>query len=399
MSHRIFVTGIGIVCAAGNSASETLSSLAAQKSGISGMQYLDSRLKDLFPVGEVKLSNKDLCDNLSIPIKNYSRTYLLALTAAREAAGEMIENYNPSRLGIVSGSTVGGMDLSEKYFQSVYAGIDADISDLKQHDCGFSTELIAEKLGIKGYLSTVSTACSSSANSIIHASMLIKSGIIDAAVAGGVDSLAKFTLNGFNSLKILDSKLCSPFDENRNGLNLGEGAAFLFIESERSASSHMNDVICEIKGFGNSCDAFHQTAMSEEGIGPKLAMRSALNSALLDPSEIDYINLHGTGTSNNDLSEGLAIEEVFSGAIPFYSSTKSYTGHTLGAAGAVEAVISALSLKTNTIYPNINFTTKMKELSTAPVSVIMKNDNLRNIMSNSFGFGGNNSSIIFSKVE
>jgi len=139
--------------------------------------------------------------------------------------------------------------------------------------------------------------------------------------------------------------------------------------------------------------------MSEEGIGPKLAMRSALNSALLDPSEIDYINLHGTGTSNNDLSEGLAIEEVFSGAIPFYSSTKSYTGHTLGAAGAVEAVISALSLKTNTIYPNINFATRMKELSTAPVSAIMKKDNLRNIMSNSFGFGGNNSSIIFSKVE
>ena len=396
MKQRVFVTGIGIVSAIGRTVDETADSLFSGNTGISGMRYLDSSLKDLFPVGEVKYSNSDLSDLLSIPEAKYSRTFLLSLAAAREAAGERLSSYNPCRLGFVSGNTVGGMDLTEKYFQSMHSGQAADVTGLLQHDCGYSAQKIAEGLNISGYVTTVSTACSSSTNSIMHAAMLIRSGIVDAALAGGVDSLTKFTLNGFNSLKILDSQLSSPFDENRNGLNLGEGAAYLFLESEKSASGHMQDVLCEVKGFGNSCDAFHQTAMSEDGKGPKLAMRGALKSAGLEASEIDYINLHGTGTSNNDLSEGIAIEDVFSGSIPIYSSTKSYTGHTLGAAGAVEAVICTLSIKNGIIFPNINFKTRMKELSVDPVSSLLKK-NIRNVMSNSFGFGGNNSSIIFSK--
>lgn len=398
MKQRVFITGTGIISAIGRSADETINSLLSCNTGISDMQFLDSRLKDMFPVGEVKFSNSDLSDMLSVSGNKFSRTFLLSLAAAREASGDRLKNYSPERVGFVSGNTVGGMDLTEKYFQSLHLNEDADITGLVQHDCGYSAQKIADSLNIKGYVTTVSTACSSSANSIMHGAMLIRSGAADAVLAGGVDSLTKFTLNGFNSLKILDPALCSPFDEHRNGLNLGEGAAYLFLESEKSASEHMHDVICEVKGFGNSCDAFHQTAMSEDGRGPKLAMRGALKSAGLESSEIDYINLHGTGTSNNDLSEGISIEEVFAGNIPPYSSTKSYTGHTLGAAGAVEAVISALTIKNGIIFPNINFKTRMKELSADPVSSLLEKNDIRNVMSNSFGFGGNNSSIIFSKV-
>jgi len=398
LKQRVFITGIGIISAIGRSADETINSLCSCNTGISGMRFLDSRLKDIFPVGEVKYSNSDLSDMLSVHENKYSRTFLLSLAAAREASGDRLKDYNPARVGYVSGNTVGGMDLTEKYFQSLHSGGEADITSLLQHDCGYSAQKAAECLNISGYVTTISTACSSSANSIMHAAMLIRSGVIDAAVAGGVDSLTKFTLNGFNSLKILDTQLCSPFDENRNGLNLGEGAAYLFLESEKSASDHMQDVICEVKGFGNSCDAFHQTAMSEDGMGPKLAMRGALKSSGLEPRDIHYINLHGTGTSNNDLSEGISIEDVFTGTIPPYSSTKSYTGHTLGAAGAIEAVISALTIKNGIIFPNINYKTRMKELSADPVSSLLKTNDIRNVMSNSFGFGGNNSSIIYSKV-
>ena len=398
MKQRVFVTGTGIISAIGRTTDETSDSLYSRSTGVSGMKFLDSRLKDMFPVGEVKYSNSDLSDLLSVPEDKYSRTFLLSLAAAREAAGDRLKDFDPCRTGFISGNTVGGMDLTEKYFQSMHSGREACITGLLQHDCGYSARKIADFLNITGYVTTISTACSSSANSIIHAAMLIRSGVVDAAIAGGADSLVKFTLNGFSSLKILDTHLCSPFDENRNGLNLGEGSAYLFLESEKSVSGHMQDVICEIKGFGNSCDAFHQTAMSDDGKGPKLAMSGALKRAGLAPSEIDYINLHGTGTSNNDLSEGISIEDIFSGCIPPYSSTKSYTGHTLGAAGAVEAVISALTIKNGMIFPNINFKTRMKELSKDPVSSLLKRDDIRNVMSNSFGFGGNDSSIIFSRV-
>jgi 3-oxoacyl-[acyl-carrier-protein] synthase-1 len=398
VKQRVFITGTGIISAIGRSAEETINSLLSCNTGISEMKFLDSRLKDMFPVGEVKYSNSDLADMLSVSDTRFSRTFLLSLAAAREAAGDRLKNYRPERVGFISGNTVGGMDFTEKYFQSLHLKENADITGLVQHDCGYSAQKVADCLNINGYVTTISTACSSSANSIMHGAMLIRSGAADAVLAGGVDSLAKFTLNGFNSLKILDPGLCSPFDENRNGLNLGEGAAYLFLESEKSASEHLHDVICEVKGFGNSCDAFHQTAMSEDGRGPKLAMRGALKSAGFESSEIDYINLHGTGTSNNDLSEGISIEEVFAGNIPLYSSTKSYTGHTLGAAGAVEAVISALTIKSGIIFPNINFKTRMKELSADPVGSLMEKNDIRNVMSNSFGFGGNNSSIIFSKV-
>jgi 3-oxoacyl-[acyl-carrier-protein] synthase-1 len=232
-----------------------------------------------------------------------------------------------------------------------------------------------------------------------YAASLIRNGYTDRMLAGGSDALSRFTINGFSTLKILDEAQCNPFDENRGGLNLGEGAAYLLLESEKSAAAHPEDILGELSGCGNACDAFHQTAMSDNGEGPYLSMKYALADAGISIDDVDYINLHGTGTDNNDVSEGRAIERLGAKTIPPYSTTKSYTGHTLGAAGAIEAVISILSIRERMIFPNLNFTTRMKELSCDPVREVVRNADLTHVMSNSFGFGGNNSSLILSKAS
>ncbi len=226
---------------------------------------------------------------------------------------------------------------------------------------------------------------------------MIKQGKLDRVIAGGSDFLTLFTLNGFNSLMILDREQCRPFDENRNGLNLGEGSGFLVLESEELVSREGKAILCELKGYGNTCDAYHQTASSPEGHGAYLSMQQALEVAQLAPADIDYINTHGTGTRNNDLSEGVAIERLFQHTLPLCSSTKSYTGHTLGAAGAIEAVLSIVAMQQGWVYPNLNFSTQMHELKFTPLTGFKTNVTLHHIMSNSFGFGGNNSSLIFSR--
>jgi 3-oxoacyl-[acyl-carrier-protein] synthase-1 len=290
------------------------------------------------------------------------------------------------------------MDRSEHFYRAYLKdNRKGRIRDVIGHDCGDSTERIADNLGIKDFLSTINTACSSSANSIMLATRMIRQGKLDRAVAGGSDALTLFTINGFNSLMILDRQPCRPFDENRNGLNLGEGAGFLVLESETSVIRENKPVLCEITGFGNSCDAYHQTASSPEGHGALMAMKNALETAHIATEDISYINAHGTGTRNNDLSEGNALEKLFMGKVPPCSSTKSYTGHTLGASGAIEAVLSVLALQNGWIYPNLNFSQKMNELGFTPVTGFLTGLPLRHVMSNSFGFGGNNSSLIFSK--
>ena len=225
---------------------------------------------------------------------------------------------------------------------------------------------------------------------------LIKAGIIDRAIVGGTDALTKFTVNGFNVLQILDDRPCQPFDENRRGLNLGEGAGYLMLEAEGIAPKHL--IKAEVLGYANSNDAYHQTASSPDGTGAYLAMREAMSIANLNPKDIDYINVHGTGTNNNDLSEGIAIKRLFENDIPPFSSTKSFTGHTLGASGGIEAVFSVLSLEHQIIFPNLRFETPIESLDKMiPVTKLKKNYPMKNILSNSFGFGGNTSALIFSK--
>ncbi len=297
--------------------------------------------------------------------------------------------------GLISGSTVGGMVSTEKYYLDFLEN-DSRNAWIEANESSESTERIARHLGIRDFVSTINTACSSSANVIMTGARLIRAGMLDRVIVGGTDALSLFTLNGFNTLMIYDREPCKPFDEHRNGLNLGEGAAFLVLESEECAGSR--PVLCELSGYGNSTDAHHQTALSPEGTGPYLAMKLALERGGLKPGDISYINVHGTATINNDLSEGMGDAETFREKIPPFSSTKSFTGHLLGASGAVEAVFSILSIQHDIIWTNLNFTTPMKEFGFSPASQAIHGSGIQHVLSNSFGFGGNNTSLLFSRI-
>lgn len=400
MSKRVFVTGIGMISAIGNNANACLDSLIAERSGIGSITLPDTIHKGNIPMAEVKMTNHELLLALGLEGRNnFTRTALLGLMAATEALkSASISDVDEFRTGLISATTVGGMDRSENFYRSFLDdNTKGRLINVVNHDCADSTERIADYAGIKEHVTTISTACSSSVNSIIYGSNLIKTGQLDRVIVGGTDAVTRFTLNGFNTLMILDKTGCHPFDENRAGLTIGEGAAYLIIESEETLEKHPKIILAEIVGYANANDAFHQTASSPEGTGAFLAMSNALKMSELKPSDISYINVHGTGTQNNDLSEGIAIERLFGDNVPPFSSTKGYTGHTLGAAGALEVVISILSLNNSLLFPTLNFSTPMKELRIRPLSQLIREVSLEYALSNSFGFGGNNSTIIIKK--
>ncbi|HOY31148.1 MAG TPA: beta-ketoacyl-[acyl-carrier-protein] synthase family protein [Bacteroidales bacterium] len=401
MHEKVFIAGIGTISAVGQNVTETLESLKASKHGVGKIEYIDTIYKNAIPFAEVKRSNRELKEILGIDSrKMITRTSLFGMMAAAEALRHAELDITKCRCGIVSATSVGGMDLSERFYDEFYADHAAgDINAIRGHDCADSTEHIADFLGIKDYLATISTACSSSANAIMFASRLIKNDMLDAALAGGTDTLTRFTLNGFNTLMILDKNHCKPFDAGRAGLNLGEGAGFVLLVSERMLGKLKNKPLAEVKGFGNANDAYHQTASSPDGQGAFLAMSKALAVSGLQPGDIDYINVHGTGTGNNDLSEGMAMKRIFGDNIPLFSSTKPFTGHTLGAAGGLEAVISVLTLQNSMIFPNLNFSDPMPELGMTPVTRLIEHHKVTNVLSNSFGFGGNNSTLIISAIQ
>jgi 3-oxoacyl-[acyl-carrier-protein] synthase-1 len=331
---------------------------------------------------------------------NFSRTAMLSLVAAREAiADAAIPGLANLRTGFVSANTVGGMDKSEDFFIEFLAdNSKGKLRNVFDHECGSMTELVANELGITDYMTTLSTACSSSANAIFYGARLINNGLLDVVIAGGADALTKFTLNGFNTLMILDKEFCKPFDQNREGLNLGEGAGYVVLVSDQVAGTLSKEPYALLSGYQNSNDAYHQTASSPEGTGSYLAMQGALKKAGLQPGDIDYINVHGTGTPNNDGSEGMAIKRLFDPHYPAMSSTKSFTGHTLGASGGIEAVFSCLAINKGIIYPNLRFKTQMEDMPFAPETKFRDNQIIEHAMSNSFGFGGNCTSLVFSKI-
>lgn len=399
MHNPVYVAGAGIISAIGNNITECINALENSRTGIGVMQYLSSIHQQTLPVGEVKKSNHELAQSADLPAST-TRTALLSMVAAKEALQNAgIEDLNGLHAGFVSANSVGGMDKTENFFKAFLKDHSAGrLRDVVNHECGSPTKIVADKLGIKHLATTISTACSSSANAIFFGARLIKNNMLDVVIAGGTDALTKFTLNGFNSLMILDNEPCKPFDENRKGLNLGEGAGYIVMLSEKAANALNVQPVCSLSGYHNANDAYHQTASSPEGTGSYLAMKGALQKSGLQPSDIDYINLHGTGTRNNDIAEGTAIKQLFDGPYPKMSSTKSFTGHTLGASGGIEAVFSVLAIQHGFIYPNLHFTTQMKELPFAPEKTFSKGVSVKNVLSNSFGFGGNCSSLIFSKL-
>lgn len=393
----VAITGMGIISAIGHSVEENKASLLASKTGVRDIRHIQTKHSQVIKVGEVSLTNKELTTQLHLPdVHNYTRTGLLGLFAAKAA----LENANildcsTYRTGFISSTTVGGMDMTEKHIKQ-FTTNPATQKYIETHHAGHSTQKIADALGINGMVTTISTACSSAANAIILGARLIKAGKLDRVLVGGTDSLSKFTINGFKTLMIQSDTLCAPFDAHRKGLNLGEAAAFLVLESDAMVEKEKKEVLAYLSGYGNANDAYHQTASSENGEGAFLAMQKALKIADLNSNQIDYINAHGTATPNNDFSESIALQRVFGKNIPDFSSTKSFTGHTLAAAGAVEAVFSILALQEQYIFPNLNFETAMPETGLKPITSGFKKE-IKHVLSNSFGFGGNCSTLIFSK--
>ena len=389
----IAVTGIGIICAIGNDTASVLRSLQEGRTGIGPMRYLQSCHKEL-PVGEVKLSNEEMKRMLGQDKDAIiSRTVLMGAIAIRQALENAQCSMKGKRIVVISGTTVGGMDITERYFMQMQKD-DALLPVLEKHDCGSSTREMADLAGLKdAEVCTISTACSSAVNAIILASEMLRNDEADIVIAGGTEALSRFHLNGFNTLMILDKECCRPFDKTRAGLNLGEGAAFVVLQKETPS---MGRGSIFIRGYANRCDAFHQTASSENGEGAFLAMSEALKMAGLKPQDIQYINAHGTGTPNNDSSESAAIRRVFGKDIPFVSSTKGFTGHTTSASGSIETVISILALQNNFVPINLGWKEQDEDCITpfGNEKLRLKNEELKNILCNSFGFGGNDSAIV-----
>jgi 3-oxoacyl-[acyl-carrier-protein] synthase-1 len=391
---------MGIVTGLGIGKTNTLQALRQKQTGIGKVRHLQTIHKE-FPAGEVPFTNEQFFQLLDIePEKIYTRTALLGRIALKEALQEAnITQKCPGKIAFISGTTVGGMDKSEQYYTDFLSN-NTKNEYIETHDCGATTNLIAaEYKGVFDMMTTLSTACSSAANAIILGANLIKTGKVDVAVVGGSECLSKFHFNGFNTLMILDKQPCRPFDKTRAGLNLGEGAAYLVLESEKSAKERKITPICKLSGYANTCDAYLQTASSPNGEGAYLAMIKSLKQSNLKSKDIDYINAHGTGTQNNDETEEIAIMRVFGDDVPFISSTKSFTGHTTSAAGSVESVISILALRHNFIPVNLNFSQPMNENSFTPATQSETNRELKHVLTNSFGFGGNDSACIFSRID
>jgi 3-oxoacyl-(acyl-carrier-protein) synthase len=394
----VAITGIGIISSIGKTMEESQQALLSGTHGISRIEHVDTKLRDNIWVGEIKYSNAELADLLKLPAgHNYTRTAMLGCYAAQAAVASLGScDMDAYKTGLISSTSVGGMDYTERYFYK-YLEDPALHPYISTHDAGDSSHKIADYLGIQGLVTTISTACSSAANAIMMGARLIKHGRLDRVIVGGTDALSKFTINGFNTLMILSDELCQPFDQNRKGLNLGEAAAYLVLESEEVVRKENRKPLAYLAGYGNANDAFHQTASSDNGEGAFLAMEKAFTVAGLSASAIDYINAHGTATPNNDLSEGRALQRIFSDDMPLFSSTKAFTGHTLAAAAAIEAVFCIVALQQQIVFPNLNFKTQMEELDCSPQTEA-RPAQLEHVLSNSFGFGGNCSSLIFSKA-
>lgn len=393
-SQSIVITGEGIVSAIGIGKAAVKESLLNLHTGIGDMRYLDSRVHNL-PVGEVKMSNKDMKTRLGISAeRELSRTTLMGIMAVRQAFVEAkIPTDRSFRVVLISGTTVAGMDITERKFKDWET--EGQPSDwIEHHDCGSCTADIASYFDCFNDYTTISTACSSAANALILGADMLKAGDADIVVAGGSEALSCFHLNGFNSLMILDHNICRPFDKNRAGLNLGEGAAYVVMEREDDATRRGANIDAWLSGYDNACDAYHQTASSPEDTGAQMAMRGALKMSGIGREDIQWIHAHGTGTPDNDKSEAVAIREVFGNSQPTVSSTKGYTGHTTSASGSISAVISIIAMNGGFIPANIGLIEPIDERLKLPTTNISRP--VHNVMVNSFGFGGNDSCLILS---
>ncbi|MBI2257944.1 MAG: beta-ketoacyl-[acyl-carrier-protein] synthase family protein [Flavobacteriia bacterium] len=395
MSGSIVVSGIGIISAIGNNIEEIHFSLKNGICGIKRAQILKSKYKENFLFGEIPFSNQELIKKYSLSLsEDYTRTDILAEIAFQQAfqdAGWSHECIQSNKTCFISSSTVGGMsEIDELYHDAIHKTNPSVF--IQSYAFSAHAKKIVERYEIKGKTAVINTACSSSSNAILLAQRMIEQGYADRAIVGGVDSLSKFTINGFSSLSILSQGYCKAFDQNRDGLNLGESAVYLCLEKE---SKNTKNYYGKIISGGNANDSFHPSALSDDGKGITLAITSALEKAKLSFENIDFIQAHGTGTPNNDLVETKTMKTLFKRHLPFYSS-KTYVGHTLAASGAFGIVTCLLALKNKEIYANLNFQQAIEEINYPP-NLINQPFEAKYAMSNAFGFNGNCTSIILQR--
>lgn len=331
-----------------------------------------------------------------IPLEDkkwHSRNNQLAWTAAQSILPDiqaLISKFGQERIGVIIGTSTSGIGDNEKDIQiHAQSGALPESYHYSKQEMGETASFLGAAIDVTGPIFGISTACSSGAKALASARRLIRSGICDAVIAGGVDTLCKLTVQGFSSLEAVSEEQCNPFSANRKGINIGEAAALFIVSKETSE--------IELAGVGESSDAYHISAPDPSGQGAINCMTAALNDAKVSASEINYINLHGTATELNDQMEAKAVAEVFGSHTPC-SSTKPFTGHTLGAAGALEAAICWLALQENMIPRHLWDNCQDNKLPKINLSNTEQKRTLHYALSNSFAFGGNNISLILRKI-
>ena len=393
----VFVSRLTATSCIGRGLDQTLSALLERQSGLKQCAFQDIDIKTW--VGEVDAVDDE---EMEPELRDYDcRNNRLAQLALRqdgfsEAVDTAARRWGRGRIGVFLGTSTAGILQTEWAFRHrdpISGCLPTNFVYAATHSPYSLSDFIRRKLRLEGPAMSVSSACSSSAKALASAKRMLDAGLIDAAVVGGVDSLCATTLYGFHSLGLLADGPCRPFSDDRKGISLGEAAAYLLLERLPDRPADGDAVV--LLGVGESSDAYHMSSPHPEGLGARMAMEQALSSAGLSPAGIDYINLHGTATFNNDSSEAIAVADVFGATTPC-SSTKGATGHTLGAAGALEAVICAIAIQHDLMPagPEIGQTD-----TTTGIQYLASNKRQRvsHVLSNSFGFGGSNCSLVFGR--
>lgn len=384
----ISLNAVGMVNAMGNSLDEIAANLVAGNAP--GMVFdTDAWLQQgECCVGRVTAVLPPIPESLPQHNSRNNRLLLAALAQIQPQVEEAIASYGADRVAVVLGTSTSGLDEADRMVTGVHEGKPLDSYRYGQQELGDPSRFLSEYLQLFGPALTISTACSSSARAIITGKRLIESGMVDAAIVGGADTLSRMPVNGFNSLESLSECLCCPFSAERNGITVGEAAALLLLSRKPG--------VVQLLGVGESSDAWHMSAPHPEGAGAIRAIEMAMKEAGLTRDDIGYINMHGTATRLNDQIEAKVINQLFGESVPG-SSTKHLTGHTLGAAGACEAALCYLMLSRGLPLPAQDFTAATLDPELAPCGVLTESraDYKPVMLSNSFAFGGNNASLIF----
>lgn len=409
MRTKVVVTGLGVVSPMGNDVKTFWENVCAGKPGVRTIDRWDpsalpTQIAALAPTVELPdLSSKDLRRR-----DLYTIYAIYAADMAWRQSGIDMANEVPERCGTIVGSGIGGIHTLEEGHEKFLEGGYRQLSPLTipKLISNMGTGEIAIRLGLRGPNKSIVTACATGAQSISDATALIRSGVADVMVCGGAEaSITPFGMGGFCAMKAMSrrndapAKASRPFDRDRDGFVMGEGAGVLVLESEPHARARGAEILGEIAGCGETCDAYHITAPRPDGTGAAGAMRAALDDAQVNPAQVGYFNAHGTSTKHNDASEALALRIVFGEAMPPVSSTKSMMGHLLGAAGAIEAIICLLAIRDGVMPPSINYDTPDPECVINLVANEARPAKFEIAMSNSLGFGGHNASLLLKRYN